>query len=292
MLTTMILRACPICGADKPKILLSLRMQDFVRMNRGYHQKMIDKLEVDEHQVFRIGRCTDCGFQYAMELLPDGLVGRLYEQCIDHEASRFKIFSKSRVIIHHKRWATILAHVTTCGADKLDLKLLDYGCGWGDFLEAAQSPGVSGYGVEQDRIKIAWARERGLEIHEDEQAVASAGSYDVIHAHQVLEHVPDPRETVHAFCRWLKPGGLLFVSVPMNSEGMREAVRNYHNGQALSKNVNPWEHLNYFTPKSLAALLLERGFTVCCALDDKPTKMFRQTHRKSTSLLCRYEPSQ
>ena len=92
----------------------------------------------------------------------------------------------------------------------------------------------------------------------DERSVATAniadGSLDAITMWHSLEHVPDPVATLALARRLLRPGGLLYVSVP-NLDSLQADV-----------GANRWcyldipHHVTHFTPEGLAAALGVAGF--------------------------------
>jgi ubiquinone/menaquinone biosynthesis C-methylase UbiE len=101
-------------------------------------------------------------------------------------------------------------------------RLLDVGCGPGTIttdLAARVDPGeVLGIDVaedvvaeaaraaaEADRGNVSFARGDAYGID------AASGSFDVVHAHQVLQHLGDPIAALGEMRRLLRPGGLLAV---------------------------------------------------------------------------------
>jgi SAM-dependent methyltransferase len=153
-------------------------------------------------------------------------------------------------------------------AGKLDLleslvpgrgRLLDFACGSGAFFEMAGERGWDAHGVEVG----AWAAEaaaarglRNMHIGELADLGFEPGSFDVVYAAQVFEHLPRPRRELQEIRRLLKPGGLLYVDVP-----------NYHTLPiALGRDDfmlnEPPQHLNYYTPATLGRLLRSGGFDV------------------------------
>lgn len=70
-------------------------------------------------------------------------------------------------------------------------------------------------------------------------------TYDAVLCTQVLEHVEFPQRVVNEFYRTLKPGGMLFVSVPQGA-GVHGAPYHFYN----------------FTEYGLRSLLKEAGFEV------------------------------
>ena len=136
--------------------------------------------------------------------------------------------------------------------------LLEVGAGFGTFGEEVRSRAAF------DRILLLEmtpglaqsCRDRGFEVHETpvEQLNFPEASIDVIASFETLEHLFSPEDFIRACKRLIKPGGLLFLSVP-----------NFYGFDILSlsthSNSIDHEHLNYFNPTSLP-LLLKR-----CELD-------------------------
>ena len=99
------------------------------------------------------------------------------------------------------------------------LDLLDVGCGPGTItVELAEriAPGkVVGLDREADVIEKARAIERGPNCHFQQGDVYSLdfddGSFNVVHAHQVLQHLREPAEALCEMARVTRRGGLVAV---------------------------------------------------------------------------------
>nr|WP_197717067.1 class I SAM-dependent methyltransferase [Glycomyces terrestris] len=105
---------------------------------------------------------------------------------------------------------------------KTDHAILDIGCGPGtitaDFAEIAHDGQVTGVDFAAGVLTQAEAAaaERGLHNTAFEQADVHRlrfedDSFDIVHAHQVLQHVGDPVQALREMRRVAKPGGLIAV---------------------------------------------------------------------------------
>jgi 2-polyprenyl-3-methyl-5-hydroxy-6-metoxy-1,4-benzoquinol methylase len=134
--------------------------------------------------------------------------------------------------------------------------ILDFGCGTGVlFAESSQlADRVYGVDIVLDAARMLvdeWKLDKVtlLTPAEAESAVAPK-SVDVILAAEVLEHVEPLRPTMEQFRRWLKPDGLLLVTLPTEN-----AL--YRFGRRLSGFSGHYHHHN---AASIDAELAEFGF--------------------------------
>lgn len=138
-------------------------------------------------------------------------------------------------------------------------RLLDVGCGFGFFSAEAAF-----LGFDLDPIEIA-ASERcvATEMLGVEPERVSFEELDrpdayatVILMSQVLEHAHDPVDWMRKATRLLRPGGVLCVGVPSFDSAFRRVL------QARDPYVTPPVHLNYFTRRSMMALMTRVGLRV------------------------------
>jgi SAM-dependent methyltransferase len=101
-------------------------------------------------------------------------------------------------------------------------KLLDVGCGEGQFLQLAANEGyeVTGLDFNPASVEIAGKLPGVSAVYP--YSVEELGSrflrtqFDVVTLFEVLEHTADPFQTVRSIHKLLKSGGQLFLSVPGN----------------------------------------------------------------------------
>ena len=132
-------------------------------------------------------------------------------------------------------------------------RVLDFGCGAGDFLAEARDRGWQCSGVELSDRAIAAARDRGLEVRRSTTEYPEAG-FDYVRANHSLEHVLDPPAVLAELYRVLKPGGTLFIGVPTR-DGLAARVFGQH-WWYLGAPVHPVT----FSTDGLTGLLRSIGF--------------------------------
>jgi SAM-dependent methyltransferase len=129
----------------------------------------------------------------------------------------------------------------------------------GYLLQHYAARGVPVQGIEPARNIAAVAVERGIPTLNEfftqavaERLAADGRRADVIHANNVLAHVPDLNGFVAGLRALLRPGGVAVIEVPW----VRELVRH------LEFDTIYHEHLSYFSLSALTRLLVRHGLQV------------------------------
>jgi 2-polyprenyl-6-hydroxyphenyl methylase/3-demethylubiquinone-9 3-methyltransferase len=100
-------------------------------------------------------------------------------------------------------------------------RVVDVGCGGGILTESMALQGATVLGIDLStkplRVAELHARESGVrvdyrEISAESLAEEQPGAFDVVTCMEMLEHVPDPAQTIAACARLVRPGGWVFVS--------------------------------------------------------------------------------
>jgi 2-polyprenyl-3-methyl-5-hydroxy-6-metoxy-1,4-benzoquinol methylase len=152
-------------------------------------------------------------------------------------------------------------------------KLLDVGCGNGDFLVRAQNTGWQVTGIDPDPKAAAVARSRGLDIRDSDifELDACQERFDGITLNHVIEHVHDPIATLHACHELLKPGGWLWLETPnINAAGHRRYGESW-------RGLEPPRHLVLFTRESLVSVMESQGFTEIADMPYRPVSRYMYT---------------
>lgn len=138
-------------------------------------------------------------------------------------------------------------------------RLLEIGCGRGDLLERFSVAGWQAMGIEPSPAASASARERGLDVRTGTDALLDAmapDSFELLHAFMVLEHTPDPVETLRRLHRVATVGAKLRVSVPNFESRSRKRFGSCWYALQLPR------HFQHFSPSSIRNALEQAGWEV------------------------------
>ena len=191
--------------------------------------------------------CPGCSLVQLTETVPPGL---LFDEYV-----YFSSFSDTTVE-HARRLASQVVAERRLDASGLVVEIASND---GYLLQHYASCGVPVLGIEPARNIAATAVQRGIPTlnaffgpDTASHLLDSGRAADVIHAHNVLAHVPDLNGFVSGVRQVLRPSGIAIIEVPW----VRELVRNvefdtiYH------------EHLCYFSLHALVALFRRHAMTV------------------------------
>lgn len=140
--------------------------------------------------------------------------------------------------------------------------VLDVGCGAiAPYVAHLEGLGKRVVGVDFAYHFLAMARQKGQVRSAQADALALPfpdASFDAIICSETLEHIPDDRGAVAEIHRVLRPGGLLFLTVPNYWHAMRFVAGFWGNPHYLDLQVG---HLREYNRRQVDRLLGD-GFTV------------------------------
>jgi len=226
---------CPVCGSEKRETLLT-----------GGDYICASPLE------FTLVTCGECGLVYlcprpeAADL--EAHYGDEYREWQSPPASglaaRFRVLGVRRKV----------RAVTEAGGRG---RLLDVGCGYGDFLQGAREGGFEVFGTELESEQARRASElSGADVRAGalDECSFEPSSFDVITLWHVLEHLPDPVGTLASASELLKPRGTLVVGVPDSGSWAARLFARYWAGYDMPR------HLCDFSATTLEDALRRAGF--------------------------------
>ena len=227
---------CPWCGSDKAQINLWLRDEFLTKED------------------FHICECLNCGLLYTMPRPSKDKIGAYYksEEYYSHQENTKGFIPK----VYEKVKKVNLKHKYNLATNGLPVgKMLDIGCGVGDFLHTAEMHGWECTGVEpsEDAKAIAQKRMHGEIFSSEELENMPDGSFDLITMWHVLEHVDDLKWQVEQLHRLIKPNGRVVIALP-----------NYksYDGQYYKELWAAYDvprHLNHFSKTTLTKIFKTNG---------------------------------
>tara|TARA_Y100001958_G_C21143821_1_gene481768 strand:- start:400 stop:1086 length:687 start_codon:yes stop_codon:yes gene_type:complete len=147
--------------------------------------------------------------------------------------------------------------------DKYELKkedkLLEIGCGRGEFLQGFVNLGIKGFGVDRsdNAKKICKNSEIKITDLEKEKIPYSDEYFDIVYSKSLIEHFYYPEKIFEEIFRVLKPGGKVITLTP----DWKNTVKVFY---------EDYTHRTPFTMNSLNDIHLINGF------DDVKIEKFRQ----------------
>ena len=238
--------ACPLCGADDTNVQAVVDVES----------KLLSSIWVAgcEHRVSGqeiIVSCRRCGLSYVNPRLPTGPQVMTYSA--EAERAYFRATRDERV-----RANADLLRRLPAWLGYPPQSIFDFGCGDGLLLEMAATIGLHSVGYDVSEDLREWVSERlgAAALVGHDWATLSEASYDVVALINVIEHLDAPLDILAKLRRLLKPGGVLLVHAP-NFGGLPARLKG-----ARWHQIEPLNHLTYFTAKTLRKMLVSAGYEV------------------------------
>lgn len=250
----MITRLCPLCNDGSARFAGSITAEQIVAANETYRRDAAEILGIAPSTPFSFSRCNACDFLFVTDRPDASFLNRVYCAVIDPVIAREES-NRPFWTGHQLRLAGgILERCASRGP-----RILDYGCGDATVVRALNAAGTSCFGF--DPYARPSHEELGEMIFRSFEAVAADAPFDGVLLSDVLEHVPEPLELLREVHSVLGSEAVICVSVPdFNDARANELLESASRGKLVTRELNPWEHLNYFTPRSLSHALTQSGF--------------------------------
>lgn len=137
-------------------------------------------------------------------------------------------------------------------------RILDIGCGRGTFLKRLEgSEGfrkASAVGIDIDPEAVSFCRKQGHAVFlgDGQKTKFKRGSFDIVRAKDVIEHLTNPSRLIAESKRLLKKGGILII----------HTATQYSTVYPITNFWDDYTHVRPFTKKSVERLLSVEGFSI------------------------------
>lgn len=265
---------CIVCGHTVADVVADAEdIRREVEQLWAFHQKRLrsdtpverlrDRVAFSQDPPWRLVGCRECGtlyrnpaeraFElesiYARDCPPSELLQSLHDT--QKESYRAQAKRLRRLV---PRGATVLEVGSYVGA----------------FLDAAREAGLQGQGVDINPAVNNFTRKLGFHISDGELESTPVATVDAVAIWNTFDQLSDPRGTVIAAHRRLKPGGVLAIRVPNGAfyRSMRRSGRPLAVTHLALNNLLTFPYRWGFTPGSLTKLLESSGFESISVVGD------------------------
>lgn len=259
-----IITECPSCGEQK------------------FTKKISCEDHTVSHETFSILECTICTTLATTPRPNDGDLHRYYlsDDYISHSGKAKSVIDKLYLLARTytlKRKLKLIERF-----NKSSRTMLDYGCGTGEFLKVCKTHGWDIDGVEPSTV----AREKASNILSTEIR-ASMGSadktYNIVTLWHVLEHVPDPADTLLKISERLSPTGTIIVAVPNYKSYDAQYYKQYWAAFDVPR------HLWHFSPLGMKTLIQQHNLKLVAVkpmnLDSYYVSLLSEKYKRGKSNL-------
>jgi 2-polyprenyl-3-methyl-5-hydroxy-6-metoxy-1,4-benzoquinol methylase len=198
---------------------------------------------------YGIVRCAECKLVFVN---PRDDQGDILGQYVDDVSSPVSYYQNSAHVdslIFEKRldWIETVVPKGT---------LLDLGCSVGTFMDVAAPRGWKVAGIDANPHALGLARDKGHKtfhglLGPDLIATLEPKEFDLVCLNDVVEHFPNPLESIKVVRSVIKSGGYLCLNTP-----------NFDSIVARTFQIKPKEHIFFFDKDTLTRLLRQAGFEI------------------------------
>lgn len=209
-------------------------------------------------KVFRLTRCTSCGLIIQNPRPDEQELHAAYSISEDYAPYRPAWREKGWTLWKFLRIWTNKRRMTQIASTGGGSRMLEVGCGSGDFMVAASEAGWTIKGVEYNSEMVERIVEGlGYDVRLGGlvRGLWDEGQFDVVAFWNVLEHVPDPLEDLRIASSYLRSGGRVIISIPSR----HAAEHGMWFGQYWACLDLP-RHLYFFDKSTLSRLFAKAGF--------------------------------
>lgn len=208
-------------------------------------------------ETFQIVECNSCKFKFTNPRPEENKLGNYYksETYISHSNTSKGIINSAYQTV---RKYTLLKKLQLISQYYKTGKILDIGCGTGEFLSVCKNAKWNTLGIEPDNDARKKAIENhGLDVREEVALKALKDEeFDIISMWHVLEHVPRLNERIEDLKRLIKPNGIIIIAVPNLTSLDAKIYKEHWAAYDLPR------HLYHFSPQDIESVFKKHDLKV------------------------------
>lgn len=263
----MAIHTCRVCGRDFFREPLMI-YENMPKAAQNFPDAA--SLERDKGVNLTVCQCSGCGL---VQLSDDPVF--YYREVI-----RAAAFSEVVRDFKSKQFASFIQKYSLKGK-----KIIEIGCGRGEFLSLLQPYGIKPYGLEYSEDSVKQCLKDGLSVSkgylDSESLILANGPFEAFFLLMFLEHVPEPNNLLRGIYNNLAEGAVGLVEVPNFDMILRTKLFSEFIG----------DHLLYFTRDTLETTMHLNGFEVieCSQLRDEYVISAVVKKREKLDISCFYD---
>ncbi len=206
---------------------------------------------------YEIYRCKSCKLNFCPELInSEGNSSPVDEKGVEMMAKSYYLTKNIAYNFALKR-SFIYKNILKRNINNI----LDIGCGPGVFYEPYKSLSIKWKGLEVNPFWVDFGKKNNIPIFNEEIDKLNE-KFDVVTAHQVLEHVGEPLIFIKKIYKILNPGGVLYFELP-NDKSLTANLRKI--SPYLSNDfgfIQPPMHMRAYTKHTIEKLFKTQKFQI------------------------------
>jgi hypothetical protein len=268
---------CPVCSSRQYDVFYSCEMtKDPVRgfIESHYQDQGRTSWSLLEQAEFALCECAQCGLVFQKNVPTDRMLENLYTKMID--PGFLSELERSRLTLHN--FSTIAGELMVLfkktGKHPGQIRFLDFGFGSGRWARVARALGAEVFVTEIGDEKYKTAASLGITVIPDE--AVDTETFDIVHTEQVFEHLVEPGREFRRLAR--ATTGLMKIAVPRGGDLRNHIAKAgvpscspfrlsaeetaFGKDEYVYAAILPLEHLNAFTPQTIAYLAKQNGMVI------------------------------
>jgi 2-polyprenyl-3-methyl-5-hydroxy-6-metoxy-1,4-benzoquinol methylase len=205
---------------------------------------------------FPLYKCKKCGLEGLSPQPDDQMLGKIYSESYflgGQDADAQQLMDRMKALTAERYLRLLRKKI-----NKDSPRLIEIGCGGGDFLVTAKASGFLVAGLEINLSAVESANDKlggqvVIEADLFDVDIDGLGTFDCCVLLDVLEHVRDPVSFLKRVRRLLGENGICFIVTPSLDSWSARLLRRYWIEYKA-------EHLFYFNRKNIEIMLVTSGF--------------------------------